>query len=439
MAGSLTRRSRTDWAIWLVLRLTLVAIILGVIPWPEQVNDLAIYADWAAESLQFGRFPTDQMWQYPPLAGPVFVLGAWLPGERLGFVTLFLAFDAAIMAMLTRQARRTGLAGGTRLWALLPLIVGPLLLARFDVVPTAFAVGAVLIAARPLASGALAGTGAWLKVWPILVVAALRRRDLPRGVAGALVASMVIVVVLAVTTVEPMSFLSGQRDRGLQIESLAAWPFLVARLLGAPVEVVYRYGAHEIDAAGVDAVARSLVVVTLVLLGVVAVQRLRGALDSTSGADVALATVLFTVATSRVFSGQYFIWLLALAAVTLGDPTSRMRRTTVLLIAAGPGDGTGLPLALHSAPGGTRRGRGGPDRARGAHGRRHRVRPGRRAAPRSTRDSGRWVGPWPGPGIDPRVGVRRVGVRAVASGSPPSSITRNRSAECSHPHDDSTH
>ena len=250
-------------------------------------------------------------------------------------MTLFLAFDAAIMAMLTRQARRTGLAGGTRLWALLPLIVGPLLLARFDVVPTAFAVGAVLIAARPLASGALAGTGAWLKVWPILVVAALRRRDLPRGVAGALVASIVIAVVLVVTTVDPMSFLSGQRDRGLQIESLAAWPFLVARLLGAPVEVVYRYGAHEIDAAGVDTVARSLVVVTLVLLGVVAVQRLRGALDSTSGADVALATVLFTVATSRVFSGQYFIWLLALAAVTLGDPTSRMRRTTVLLIAAG--------------------------------------------------------------------------------------------------------
>ena len=207
------------------------------------------------ESLQHGRFPTDDMWQYPPLAGPVFVLGAWLPGERLGFVTLFLGFDAAIMAMLTHQARRSGLGGGTRLWALLPLIVGPLLLARFDVVPTAFAVAAVLLAARPLASGALAATGAWLKVWPVLVLAALRRRDLPRGVAGALVASAVIAGVLVVATVDPLSFLGGQRDRGLQIESLAAWPFLVARLAGAPVEVVYRYGAHEIDAAGVDAVA----------------------------------------------------------------------------------------------------------------------------------------------------------------------------------------
>jgi hypothetical protein len=420
MADTHATRTWTDWATWLVLRLALVGIIVGLIPWPEQVNDLTIYATWVQGSLQHGRFPTDDMWQYPPLAGPVFLVGAWLPGERLGFVTLFLGFDAAIMAMLTHQARRTGLAGGTRLWALLPLIVGPLLLARFDVVPTAFAVAAVLVAARPLASGALAATGTWLKVWPVLVLAALRRRDLPRGVVGALAATVVIAGVLVVTTVGPMSFLGGQRDRGLQIESLAAWPFLVARLAGAPVEVVYRYGAHEIDAAGVDAVARSVVVLTLILLGVVAVQRLRGILDAVSGADVALATVLFTVATSRVFSGQYFIWLLALAAVTLGDPDSRMRRTTVLLIAAGLAtqlvypwlysallDGNPVAVAVQT------------------------VRVGLTIA-----------ATWCALVVLLRAGrpaAQEMGSgRSSASGSPPSSITRNRSAEWSQPHDDST-
>jgi hypothetical protein len=413
MTGPIARRTRTDWTIWLVLRLALVAIIGGLIPWPEQVNDLTIYARWVADSLQHGRFPTDDMWQYPPLAGPVFVLGAWLPGERLGFVTLFLGFDGAIMAMLTHQARRSGLGGGTRLWALLPLIVGPLLLARFDVVPTAFAVAAVLLAARPLASGALAATGAWLKVWPVLVLAALRRRDLPRGVAGALAASAVIAGVLVAATVDPLSFLGGQRDRGLQIESLAAWPFLVARLAGAPVEVVYRYGAHEIDASGVEAVARGVVVLTLVLLGLVAVQRLRGVLDEVSGADVALATVLFTVATSRVFSGQYFIWLLALAAVTLGDPASRMRRTTALLITAGVAtqvvypwlysallDGNPVAVAVQT------------------------VRVGLTVTATV---------------FALGVLLRPGGAAAQASGSPPSSITRNRSAEWSQPQDDSTH
>jgi hypothetical protein len=335
MTGLRTPRPWVDWAIWVVLRCALVGIIAGLIPWPEQVNDLTIYAGWVAESLREGRFPTDEMWQYPPLAGPVFVLGAWLPGGPMGFVTLFLGFDAAIMAMLTAQARRTGRGAGARLWALLPIIVGPLLLARFDVVPTTFAVAAVLMAGRPLASGALAATGAWLKVWPVLVLAALRRRDLPRGVVGALVACALIATILLATTVDPLSFVDGQRDRGLQIESLAAWPFLVAGLLGADVEVVYRYGAHELEAAGVEMVAGGVVVLTLALLGVVAVQRLRGVLDVLPGADVALAAVLFSVATSRVFSGQYFIWLLGLAAVTLGDPASRMRRTSMLLIAAG--------------------------------------------------------------------------------------------------------
>ncbi len=321
--------------LWLALRLLVIGIIAGTIPWPEQVNDLAIYAAWAQDTLILGRFPTDEMWQYPPLAGPVMLVGSWLPGHVLGFSTLFLGFDAAIMAMLMHQARRGRHTGGVRLWALLPLLVGPLVLARFDVVPTALAVAAVLAAAsHAAASGALASVGAWLKVWPLLVLAALRRTDIPRAALGVGAASLVVGGALLATTTDPLSFLSGQRDRGLQIESVAAWPYLLARGLGAPVDVVYRYGAHEVQAPGVDAVAHMAALSTVVLLALVAVQRLRGALDRLSGADVALAAVLFSVATSRVFSGQYFIWLLALAAVCLGDPASRMRRTVVLLIAA---------------------------------------------------------------------------------------------------------
>ena len=36
-----------SWAVWAALRLGLVAITLGWIPWPEQVHDLDIYAAWA--------------------------------------------------------------------------------------------------------------------------------------------------------------------------------------------------------------------------------------------------------------------------------------------------------------------------------------------------------------------------------------------------------
>jgi hypothetical protein len=325
-----------DWLVWAVLRLGLLAIVLGWVPWPEQVNDLAIYQRWAEGPLAEGVYPTDPMWQYPPLAGPVFRLGSWLPGDRLGFALLFLACDAAIMGLLAWQAAGSGRTGGRTLWAWAPLITGPLLLARFDVVPTLLALAAVLVAAaRPTASGALAATGAWLKAWPILVLAGVRRRDLPLAAIGALAASGVIVVALLVGTEQPFGFLAGQAERGLQIESVAALPFLVARAFGADVEVVYQYGAHEVVAIGVPLVARSCLVATLVLAGVVAVQRLRGALEHHAAADVALAAVLFTVVTSRVFSTQYFIWLLALAAACLGSPGTRMRRGVVLVVASG--------------------------------------------------------------------------------------------------------
>lgn len=325
-----------DWVAWAALRLGLLAIVLGWIPWPEQVNDLAIYQRWASGPLAQGQSPTDPMWQYPPLAGPVFRLGAALPGDRLGFALLFLAVDAAIMAMLVRQAARTGRTGGRTLWAWAALITGPLLLARFDVVPTAAALAAVLLAAdRPGLAGTLAAVGAWLKVWPLLVLAGIRRHDLSRAVLSALLASAAILGVLVLSVQQPLAFLTGQAQRGLQIESVAAWPFLVARSVGADIAVVYQFGAHEVVGAGVDIVARASMLATLGLLGLVAVQRLRGALEAHAAADVALAAVLFSVVTSRVFSGQYFIWLLALGAACLGTPHTRMRRCVALVVASG--------------------------------------------------------------------------------------------------------
>jgi hypothetical protein len=109
----------------------------------------------------------------------------------------------------------------------------------------------------------------------------------------------------------------------------------VVRAFGGDISVAYQYGAHEVVAPGVAAVGTLSLVLTLLLLAMVGVQRLRGALEGLGAADVALAAVLFSVVTSRVFSGQYFIWLLALAALCLGEAASRMHRVTYLLLAAG--------------------------------------------------------------------------------------------------------
>lgn len=322
-----------DWLLWVLTRAVLVVIITwGVHPQDRARDDLAVYARWAAGALQHDRLPTDDMWQYPPLAGPVLWLGAAMPGGRVGFELLFLLVDAVVMAMVCGHARRTALGTGRRLWALLPLLGGSLLLARFDVVPTAFAVAALLLASRPVASGALAAVGAWVKVWPVLVLAGLRRRDLPRGVLGALTAGTALAVVIVGTLRDSMSFVGAQRGRGLQVESPAAWPFLLARQLGVPLRIRLQYGADELVGPGVAPVARLLPLLTLGLLAVVAVQRLRGRLEGFAPADVALAAVLFSIVSSRVFSPQYYVWVLGLAAVALGDPHTRMRRTIALVV-----------------------------------------------------------------------------------------------------------
>lgn len=326
-------RGRVDWLVWAATRLLLLLIIGGVIPWPEQVRDLDTYQRWFDQSLRFGHFPTDQMWQYPPLAGPVFALGALMPGGRVGFALWFLCFDAALMLMIRRNAA-PGRERGPRLWAWCPLFVGPLLLARFDVVPTAFAVGALMLAGRPGASGGVAAIGAWLKVWPALTVLGLPRRALPRAVTVAFLVSVAVAALLLMTTTDSLAFLTGQRSRGIQIESVAAWPYLLARLFGAPVEVVYQFGAHEIVATGISQVGSVCAALSVLGIGAVAALRLIGRLEGHPPADVALTVVLISVVTSRVFSGQYFVWLLGLASLALGQPT-RLTRAIRWLSAAG--------------------------------------------------------------------------------------------------------
>jgi hypothetical protein len=328
--------ARWDWLAWLATRGFVLGIVAGLIPWAEQVNDLNIYSAWVREDLISGRFPSgDPMWQYPPLAAPVFIAGELAPGGRLGYALAFALFDAATMMMLSAQASRTALGGGRRLWALAPLAVGPLILARFDVVPTATAVAAVMLAGRPMASGAWAAVGAWLKVWPALAILGLPRRDLPRGIAGALAATVIIAATLLLLTTDAMAFLAEQAARGLQVEAVAALPFHLVRLAGGQVNVVYQFGAHEFVAPGARTLATWATITGVVLMGLVVLARLAGRLEAVIAADVVLATVLFSVVTSRVFSGQYFIWLLGLGAVALGDPRTRMRAVVALIAVSG--------------------------------------------------------------------------------------------------------
>lgn len=335
--------SRWSTSPWLVVacfalsRAWAVAAALGHMGYPAGhlvINDVTLYSSWA-QPLAAGSFPiTDPMWQYPPLAGPLFVLGSLLPpNPDGGFILLAFVADAATLAALIFTGRRTGHIGGAWLWAVAALLVGPVFLTRFDVFPTAMVVmGLLVVARRPGWSGALLGLGAALKVWPVLALAAIARAQLPRALAAfLLVAGASSLAVATVYGGQAWAFLAGQSGRGLQVESVAALPFVIAHALGAEVPTMFRFGSMELDVQGAGIAALTATVLGAIVLGWLAIARLLGRLEAVPGADVALAAVAVSVVASRVFSPQYSVWLIGIGAACLVATRTRMGTPVVLI------------------------------------------------------------------------------------------------------------
>jgi hypothetical protein len=317
-------------------RAWLLAIPFGLIPYlggTLVINDVTLYEQWA-QVLQSGRFPVgDEMWQYPPLVGPLFALGALIPPDpRLGLMLLMLAFDALTFLVLMRRAARGDSLEGPWTWIAAGMLIGPVWLTRFDVVPALFAVLGLLAVARPVRSGAFLAVGALLKVWPALLLLAVPRRGFGKALVGFVATAATILLALVLTMDGAASFASEQKARGLQIESVPAWFFLVAHHLGWERTFVYRYGAMEVSAPGVEAVALAITVLGAIGLVALAILRLTGRFDRANPADIGLVVVLFSMITSRVLSPQYLIWVAAIAAVCLLDPTTRMRPVIIMLM-----------------------------------------------------------------------------------------------------------
>ena len=331
--------SAPDWSVYALVAITWVATrvmaVVSVDMTPWMLNDLDIYLSWVP-GLQSGVFPADDpTWQYPPGIGPLFVLSDSLGVEfRWGFTLVILAVDAALMGMLlvARARRSTASMRGPWLWAAAGLVVGPIMVTRFDVVPTALAALAVLLVARPILSGAAAALGAATKVWPAFMLIVLPRRSLPRGLLGFVITGATLLVAALVLGRDALSFLSNQQSRGLQVESVGALPYEVWSLLGNEVSFRYQYGSIQVDMAGAETVGLVVTVVGVLLLGGLLVARLAGRLEAAAPGDVALTVMLVSVATSRVYSPQFNVWLVGLAAVALLDSRTRLRAVVAIVV-----------------------------------------------------------------------------------------------------------
>jgi hypothetical protein len=347
LIGLLSRRSIVCFALLqlIVFGLAFQVIGPGIIKSPD--SDQTLYFNSSRRILE-GLFPyRDFALEYPPFALPP-LLAPWLMGMGRplgvhGYNRLFALENAlisvaavlviaSILSSWKPRARRSWpvLAGYTAF----ALICGPLLTRRYDLFPallTLLALAAIL-RDRATIAGILIGLGVTAKIYPAVLVpvfcafyvAAGNYRALRRLIVGCASAAFAVVAPFALLGFEGfVESLRYHQMRGLQLESVPAGVLLLGDLIGlTEVQVRFDYGAVHLTSPLADR-AVSLLPVSMVLLSAVVVVRAFSQFRSEQLAGGAVSTqrlcgavvmsLLAFIATNKVFSPQYVIWLIPFA------------------------------------------------------------------------------------------------------------------------------
>jgi hypothetical protein len=324
---------------WGVTRLLLLLFVFKVyvFPGPDVTSDVSvIYQGWY-DVLRTGTFPLDDVtWQYPPAAAlPILSPGLlpFLDYASAFFVLAFLADLVALSLLVYAGLRPNRRLSGAWVWVAGVPLLGPTVYARYDVMVTAVAVAALLAGSRhPRLMGALAGFGAMLKVWPALLLLGVRKRGVWMSAAATVAA---LAALFAVAMPGAFAFLTFQRDRGTEVESLGALVFHVARHYGWDGQVLLNYGSVEFLGPWVNIVSTAALALTGMTFGWLLLWRLVATrFEAHTAADAAFVGVLMFTVTSRVISPQYMVWLVGIAAVCLCFRASRMGLPAGLVLAA---------------------------------------------------------------------------------------------------------
>ena len=315
----------------------------------DEIIDTPVYEKYGDAMLR-GDVPyRDFTVEYPPGALPVFVAPAVgnegdVEAFKRSFETLMAFCGAALLIALAFALGALGVTG-VRFFAALalaavgPLLLGSVVLTRFDLWPAALTAAALaaLVSGRSRLGHGLLGAGILAKVWPgVLVPLAVAYVWRTRGRRDALVclgvtAGVVAAVVLPLVVLAPhgmwMSF-ERQLSRPLQIESLGAALIVVSHhVFGTGVTMISSRGSQNIAGTTADVVGWMQTVLqlsALLALWIVFARRRRSREELV---QFAAAAVVAFVALGKVLSPQFLIWLIPLV------PLVRRWSVAVLFVA----------------------------------------------------------------------------------------------------------
>jgi glycosyl transferase family 87 len=349
-----------------VVAAAFAAIALFVVSWTvlhvgfykhKQLIDTPVYQRYG-NAIADGKVPyRDFALEYPPGALPVFALpGLAKPGRdqqvstgfRRSFETIMWLCGAAAlaaMAIVLRALRRSTL----NVWAALcfaavaPLLLGSVLLSRYDLWPAAIVAAALaaLVSGRLRLGHVLIGLAVTAKLYPAVL--------LPLGVAfvwkraGRREALMCLGVALGVIAAVFAPFvilspggvwdtLSEQLSRPLQVESLGSALLLAGHhLFGLGLTGETSHGSQNLGGAAADWMAFGSTVVQAAVLIWIWVSFARGSGSREALVRSSAATLCAFIAFGKVLSPQFLIWLIPTVPLVRGR---RGLVATILLGAA---------------------------------------------------------------------------------------------------------
>lgn len=354
MSRDSTTRVLVLWCAFLLVHL-LTALLGWVYPSQPMGDVVLVYEPWASGALGGGPLVgVSETWVYPQLALVPMLLAAGLAAPLVpvlgvssaylvGWAVLVIVLDAIAFGVLVGRSPSHARRVAAWFWCGAVLLLGPIALYRIDAITVPLAVmGGLWLVRRPMVAAALLTAGAWIKIWPgaLVLAAVVAVRARLRVLLGAVVVTggVLAVLLLLGADTEILGFLTEQTGRGLQIEAVAATPFLWLAVAGAArIEYSFEILTFQVTAPGVDAVAATLTPLMVICVGVVtaigAVKAMRGAAFPRLFPPVALTLVTLLIVANKVGSPQFQTWLIAPVILWIVLDRARARIPAVIVLA----------------------------------------------------------------------------------------------------------
>ena len=291
-----------------------------------QSNDTVVYQGYA-QAVGDGKVPyRDFSLVYPPgalpvLLGPEAVARSGDLGSYRRWFARLMAACGVLCVLLVIAARASPFA--VAFVAVSPLLVGSLLLQRFDLWPAALLAASVAAFVRDRHSLGWAALGAAVsaKLFPVVLVPLAIVWTLRRAGAGALRRGLLVCGALVAASFVPFAVLAphglwesvrGQVWRAIQVESLIGTMLMV---LG------HRANKDSLGAAGIAGHGTLAAVSTMVEVAVLIalwVGFARGEMEPNRLTRFFAASVCAFIVLGKVLSPQFLIWLIPLVPLVRG-------------------------------------------------------------------------------------------------------------------------